>query len=245
MKLHRPHLGLRKKFSEQRSKHAKPDVPLPPLEYQELVCGPATVHEFASVGQYVTGLLDRQGMTGPGTDFLDVGCGCGRVARCLMAKPLDSYVGFDRHPGMIQWCTDELTSRDSRFTFQHLDIKSAYVDWDGHAGQIDATTATFPFADASFDSVLLASVLTHMPLDETRQYLSELRRVIRPEGQILASVFLSTDEPRRESINFLYLKPEFFSTVKQACLQARLVEGSEPVPGDELAHTWYLLTAAA
>lgn len=48
----------------------------------------------------------------------------------------------------------------------------------------------FPYDIDSFDSVLIASVFTHMPLDEIGHYLRELRLVVRPGGKILASVFL-------------------------------------------------------
>jgi SAM-dependent methyltransferase len=46
-----------------------------------------------------------------------------------------------------------------------------------------ASGTLLPFADASFDAVLSMQVIEH--IDETRRYLLELRRVVRPGGRII------------------------------------------------------------
>ena len=68
----------------------------------------------------------------------------------------------------------------------------------------------FPYDTDSFDSVLIASVFTHMPLDEIGHYLRELRRLVRPGGKILASVFFSESMSYVETINFFF-RPVAFS----------------------------------
>ena len=89
-------------------------IPMPPEEYMALVCGdlpPEDLEDrFTEIGLDMADRLRRQGMLGPDVRLLDIGCGCGRVARCLIGQPLASYVGFDRHPGMFSWCTENITA---------------------------------------------------------------------------------------------------------------------------------------
>jgi SAM-dependent methyltransferase len=56
--------------------------------------------------------------------------------------------------------------------------------------QVPAHNYVFPFHDESFDVVLLASVFTHMRSVGVSNYLSEIKRVLRPGGYVLASCFL-------------------------------------------------------
>jgi SAM-dependent methyltransferase len=217
-------------------------VSLPPVEYQTLVCGPGSEAQFENVGRGLLGMLKHQGMIGAGVDLLDVGCGCGRLARFLLEEPIERYEGFDRHPGMIAWCNDELTSRDERFSFQHVDVRSAYDVWDGQTGQVNADGFAFPYPDGSFDSIMLASVFTHMPLNEVRHYLHELRRVLRPTGKILASTFLA-DGPAhvKDDINF-FLEPEqFLAAVSSAGLTQQALS---PTPLFGYQHNWYVISHA-
>lgn len=218
-------------------------IPFPPFSFQSLVCGPGLEEMFPSVGKTLVDMLDQYGMLGEQVDLLDVGCGCGRMARYLPGRPFRSYSGFDRHPGMIKWCNAVLAPIDSRFRFQLVSVKSAYVAWDGHEGQQDAETLVFPYPSDSFDSILLASVFTHMPLPEVRHYLRELHRVVRPGGKILLSVLLSPGaECRGDEVNF-YLPPRLLAA---AFDEARLAVHQAP---SKFAYgynqNWYVLTRPA
>ncbi len=216
--------------------------PLPPLAFQELVCGPSYAYLFEDVGRGMVNHLEYEGLLAGAVDFLDVGCGCGRVARYLMERPLRSYVGFDRHPGMVDWCRTEIARRDPRFRFDLFDLKSAYDDWDAQRGTLDVVGFTFPYADASFDTALLASVFTHMPTDETRHYLAELHRVLRPGGRMLLSIFFTEHEPSRlDHVNFLHDPSVFQATVDALGFDARLAQ-REITYG--YTQNWYVLTKA-
>ena len=116
-------------------------------------------------------------------NLLDVGCGCGRLARALLDAPIGSYTGFDRHKGMVDWCLQEIRSRDPRFRFDYFDLKSVYTVLDHQAGSIDAETFRFPYAEAAFDAVILASVFTHMPPVQTRHYLGRIGQGDATGGQ--------------------------------------------------------------
>src|SRR5215467_10088435 len=144
---------------------------LPPHEYQELVCGRNDTHLFEEVGRSLANWLSDEGMLAPGANFLDIGCGCGRLARYLLDKPIRTYRGFDRHPGMVHWCSQEISKRDPRFSFDFFPLKSScYEPLDNERGAFAVEDFHFPYLDASFDSCLLASVFTHMPPNEVRHY---------------------------------------------------------------------------
>jgi ubiquinone/menaquinone biosynthesis C-methylase UbiE len=218
------------------------DIPLPPFEYQTLVCGPGDEHRFEWAGHFLQDLLSRAGMLEAGRAFLDVGCGCGRIARILMDEPIGAYDGFDRHQGMIAWCNEVLAPRDARFHFRHVSVRSAYSAWDQQGGDVDADAFVFPYEDDSFDSILVASVFTHMPTPEVVQYLRELRRVLRPQGKILLSVFY-VDGPQilKDEINYFYNPKEF--------LELLSVQGLHTTPVTRqllygYQHNWYVITHA-
>lgn len=47
----------------------------------------------------------------------------------------------------------------------------------------------FPYQSNSFDTVLLMSVFTHMSVEEIKNYLSEIYRVLKPGGKCLSTFF--------------------------------------------------------
>jgi SAM-dependent methyltransferase len=215
--------------------------PFPPDEYMTLVCGsypaPELHEQFQSVGLQLVDNLDQQGMLGEDIRFLDIGCGCGRAARYLLEKPLASYVGFDRHQGMIDWCRQEITARYAKFDFLYFNIKSAYKNIDGQEGKITAAEFRFPFNDHAFDSVLLASVFTHMPMMEIRNYLNEIYRVLSPSGKVLLSVFFNEGEDTvtsNQGIDFFLPKESFLTTLSTSHFHYVRLD----IMGD---HNWYVL----
>lgn len=123
----------------------------------------------------------------PEDRILDIGCGVGNLAVGLMDDFAGSYVGLDTHREAIAWCEANISARDPRFTFVHADIHSGAYN---PRGRQSAAAYRFPFADAAFDIVILASVFTHMLPDGVARYLGEISRVLRPGGRCVASFFL-------------------------------------------------------
>jgi len=136
---------------------------------------------------------------------------------------------------MIDWCREEISSRDPRFEFHCFNIKSAYTDWDGEEGEIDAAAFKFPFSGEGFDSVLLASVFTHMPMAESINYLQQIRRVLAPDGKVLLTVIHSRGEFHSEGLDFCYDPETFLAAVKQAGFEHRFRE-------ETIGHHHYVLT---
>ena len=79
--------------------------------------GATDARAFADAGHGLVGLLRDQGLIRPEVNFLDIGCGVGRVARYLLDEGIRSYVGFDRHPDMVKWCASNITPVNQAFKF--------------------------------------------------------------------------------------------------------------------------------
>ena len=131
----------------------------------------------------------------PAAQVLDVGCGVGRMAYALAhhLTPPGRYEGFD----VVAQCIDLAQRRFGElphFRFQRVDVVNRHYN---PGGAQSAESFAFPYPDASFDLVFLASVFTHMRPSDVRHYLGEIRRVLRPGGHCLATAFLIDGEARR------------------------------------------------
>ena len=145
--------------------------------------------QFKAVGATAKKLLTVHAGLLPTHHLLDIGCGIGRMAIPLVDYLAEggAYDGFDITPFSIDWCRREIASKHANFNFHFVDIhNSAYHP----AGKLQGTSYIFPFADSHFDVAMATSVFTHMLLAETRQYLQQAARVLKPGGRFLASFFL-------------------------------------------------------
>ena len=143
--------------------------------------------DFKMQGVLLRDLLVERGLTAE-TDFLDIGCGVGRIAVALLPV-IDggSYRGFDIVPAGIEWCQREITSRHPNFQFELADVNNRQYN---PRGGTSAREYRFPYEDESFDLALASSVFTHMRPDDTRHYLAEAARVLRPGGELVCEFFL-------------------------------------------------------
>jgi len=123
----------------------------------------------------------------PDGSVLDVGCGVGRTAVALVPHlTTGSYEGFDIVPQFIRWCRRSITSRHPNFRFELADVRNRQYN---RSGGVPADRYQFPYADERFDVAFAASVFTHMRPIEIRRYMAEARRVLKPGGVLLTSVF--------------------------------------------------------
>jgi SAM-dependent methyltransferase len=109
---------------------------------------------------------------------LDYGCGYGRVCRELQHAGYSNIVGVDPASAMI----DRARAEKPQITFQVLD------------------TDALPFLPASFDAVVLFSVLTCIVDDEAqRAVVREIERALRPGGIVyISDILLQEDDRNRE-----------------------------------------------
>jgi SAM-dependent methyltransferase len=132
-------------------------------------------------------LVHNHGL-GPATDFLDIGCGVGRIAVALTGTiETGSYRGFDIVPEGIRWCRKEITPRFPAFEFELADVRNRQYN---PSGAVPAEEYVFPYGAECFDLAVAASVFTHMRPDATRRYLAEAARVLRPGGRLVSEFFL-------------------------------------------------------
>jgi ubiquinone/menaquinone biosynthesis C-methylase UbiE len=123
-------------------------------------------------------------------DFvLEVGCGVGRDAIQLtkLLSKKGKYVGFDIIKPSIDWAKQNITKKHKNFEFIYYDIQSQIHNSEG---KITTTDIKLPAKDNSVDRIFLHSVFTHMFERDIVHYLKEFRRVLKPDGLVLASFFV-------------------------------------------------------
>ena len=107
--------------------------------------------------------------------ILDCGCGHGRTLNELHAHGYANVVGLDPSPEMVARAREGFPNR----------------------GLVVGEGATMPFADQTFDAVLLFAVLTCVPEDHGQQRIMDaVFRILRPDGVVYISDYLIQDDPR-------------------------------------------------
>lgn len=119
--------------------------------------------EIAARDEYVS-LLG----VAPGERVLDVGCGSGAVTRTLAQRvaPRGRAVGVDMSPALLE-VARELANEAGL---------GAAIDFK------EGDCRALPFPDASFDVVVAATTLSHVP--DVGRAIAEMVRVTRPGGRI-------------------------------------------------------------
>jgi SAM-dependent methyltransferase len=110
----------------------------------------------------------------PGDRVLDLGCGEGRHA-------ITAYLNEQVHVIALDLSVDDLKTATERFaTFRDDSDSSRSVAFTCGSG------LGLPFPDATFDKVVCAEVLEHIP--DYRRVLEEVYRVLKPGGHLAVSV---------------------------------------------------------
>ena len=185
----------------ERLSQPNEELPYPP-EQMRLLVGSADLSLFDNpIGRLVVQDVPVEAYD----SVLDFGCGCGRIARQLIQQdPAPrAYLGIDVHRGMIQWCRENLAPRAPGFRFEHHDAYNRGLNPDGKREDV-----SFPAAAGSFSLVNAWSVFTHLLESQISHYLSEVARVLQPEGYFQSTWFLfdKTDYPMMQEFqNALYI----------------------------------------
>ena len=112
----------------------------------------------------------------PGERILDVGCGPGRLALTVgtVTGAGGEVCGLDPAPEMIALARGKATHLGARVRFD--------------VGVIEA----LPYPALYFDAVLSTLMLHHLPDELKRRGLTEIYRVLKPDGRIVAVDFGAT-----------------------------------------------------
>ncbi|MDT7545287.1 MAG: hypothetical protein QOE99_1397 [Actinomycetota bacterium] len=109
----------------------------------------------------------------PGERVLDMGCGGGRHAFAL----------YKRGAHVVALDMDAAELKDVSGMFDAL---AGEVPSGAHAQAVRGDAYRLPFADATFDKVIAAEILEHLPADSNA--MAELARVLKPGGRIAVTV---------------------------------------------------------
>jgi SAM-dependent methyltransferase len=123
----------------------------------------------------------------PSPTVLDLGCGCGKMARFFVLIPDLRYLGLDVFQPSIYWCNREFARHADRFRFEHLDVVSQLYN---PGGSTRGAEVRLPVDDASMDMVICGSLFTHLLEPVFRHYLTEVRRCLAPRGAALISLHM-------------------------------------------------------
>lgn len=152
--------------------------PLPPAALRHRVGPNSSRAEFLHVGALCADDLMRvyeELARPPASDqrWLDFGCGCGRVARHLIGPGAGALLG------------------GRALTYTGVDVDRRQIAWaarhlPGRFAVIPAAPPT-ALASAAFDVIFTISVFTHLDEGPQDAWLSELARLLRPGGLLLAT----------------------------------------------------------
>lgn len=136
--------------------------------------------------------LSRQYCT-PNADIVELGCGCGRIARPLKEPSWDpwfqgTYIGVDIDQEMIEYCRSNFP--DGRFQFIISPHKSTvYSPGKAYDGPVARSSNFFIAEEQSKDFVYSLSLYSHLLETEAIEYVEKSYRLLRPEGIMYMTFF--------------------------------------------------------
>lgn len=150
------------------------DLPVPPPKLRYRVGGSLDRDVFLQVGGRCAqdllrlAAIDGKDLASCGP-VLDFACGCGRVIRHFKKHAADArWHGSDIDPEAIQWCRENLQS---------------VADFGTNGFQPPTR-----FDDDTFEVIYSVSLFTHLNEADHFSWLSELARIVRKDGIVIATV---------------------------------------------------------
>ena len=122
----------------------------------------------------LTADLDLLGV-GPGSTLLDMGCGGGRHA----------FAALRRGARVVAFDADDAELKQVHGTIQAM-VEAGELQTADTSVAVQGDALSLPFDDGTFDRIIAAEVLEHIPDDLTA--ISELQRVLAPGGRIAVTV---------------------------------------------------------
>jgi ubiquinone/menaquinone biosynthesis C-methylase UbiE len=141
------------------------------------IIGAETREEFEVLGRVKRQLLIGLGLTPEGR-VLDVGCGTGALTATLeeFLGPEGLYYGTDIAEEAVAFCRRRFTRPNFVFARNEL--------------------TRLPIEGIHFDFIYFGSVFTHVYPEEIRALLVEVKRLLDPQGRIIADLFVEPDVHR-------------------------------------------------
>jgi 2-polyprenyl-3-methyl-5-hydroxy-6-metoxy-1,4-benzoquinol methylase len=131
-------------------------------QYRALTEGPPVQRFWHDTKRW---LVQRYLAPGPDDRVLDVGCGSGVVAAALADAPVRECVAVDGNPAAIAFAA-------ARFPRPNLRFVRGLVD-------------ELAFPEGSFDACCCLELIEHIHVEQGRELLATLARLLRPGGRLL------------------------------------------------------------
>ena len=103
-----------------------------------------------------------------GKDVLDIACGTG-YGSAILAQSAHAVTGMDIDKATVEACRANYCLRHENLTFLHGDV------------------AKMPLQDASVDVLVSFETIEHVDASKQKEFLREIRRVLRPGGMLVMS----------------------------------------------------------
>ena len=153
-------------------------LPYPPLEMVKRI-GHTNYDAFDNpTGQRVFPELES-------FSVLDIGCGCGRLARQFLQQniPPRYYLGIDINLEMVQWCQANIVNPP--WEFYHSNVHNRALNPNGKL-----TWEPIPSIDGVFTLAVAWSLFTHVLETEVVKNLSEVSRCLASGRYLVSTWFL-------------------------------------------------------
>jgi SAM-dependent methyltransferase len=177
--------GIRKKYAKVATspeglfKYPTGRAGLKALQYDSAHL--RAVPETVAASYCGVGNLFSLGPIKEGEAILDIGCGAGvdTILAAMMTGPLGNVVGIDTAPEMVKRARENL----SLIGTHNVIFK-------------EASAERLPFSEREFDVVISNGVFNLVP--DKAKALSEVYRVLKPNGRLMIADQILTGEPLRE-----------------------------------------------
>lgn len=144
-----------------------------------------TVISLGQIGRWRRKLVEVMDLSGD-EKILDLGCGTGKLTRLLVdSVPEGEIVGVDLTPEMIEEARKELPGHYR----ETVNFKT------GKGESLDLATGYFDTATSAF---------TLRNVEDVRQVLSEMQRVVKPGGKVFTLELAKPTIPLFRSLYFFY-----------------------------------------
>jgi ubiquinone/menaquinone biosynthesis C-methylase UbiE len=214
----------------------KPDVTeITRLTYDQIASGYIdTINHLISdswISRFEKSLLDKlvnliQAPDRPYLKILDIGCGNGKDTFYLSQKSRVIPTGLDYSSGMLS---------EARTTYPNIDF-------------VQMDMRKLAFKDNHFDGVWANGCIYHVPKVDFQQLLSEVRRVLKPEGILSFNFKLGAGERLEQNPKSYAGRPRFYSYYELQEMKNELIQASftiietqlypQEILGDKILHIW-------
>jgi ubiquinone/menaquinone biosynthesis C-methylase UbiE len=175
---------------------------LPPMGRRWLLLLYDPLTRLAGVSGLHEGLVDRATIQ-PGHRVLEIGCGTGTLLVTVARRhPGAEVIGIDPDPGALRRARRKANRAGLPVGLQR-----------GFAGEL-------PFPNGSVDRVLSSLMLHHLDDEEKARAMREIRRVLRPGGQLHLVDFAGTPPKRGLSGHLIHRSPRLAGNLPDRVLAA-------------------------